>query len=114
MWSGSFDGQPSGMAIFEATDEEANKFYEEYSNACENVLTHYLYQWDAMPILSVLSKWLKELLIFCRINMKNESCRICGCKIDEHTKCKRCSLITATICICCKKIDKIQTHLHFD
>ena len=27
MWSGSFNNQPSSMAIFEATDEEANKFY---------------------------------------------------------------------------------------
>ena len=56
MWSGSFNEQPSSMAIFEATEEEAKKFYKEYSNACENVLTHYLYQWDAMPILPVLSK----------------------------------------------------------
>ena len=56
MWSGSFSGQPSGMAIFEATDEEANKFYQQYSDACEGVLVHHLYQWDAMPILSVLSK----------------------------------------------------------
>ena len=44
------------MAVFEATDEEANKFYKEYSDACETVLIHHLYQWDAMPILSVLSK----------------------------------------------------------
>ena len=44
------------MTIFEATDEEANKFYQEYSDACENVLVHYLYQRDAMPILSILSK----------------------------------------------------------
>lgn len=56
MWSGSFNNQPSSMAIFEATDEEANKFYKEYSDVCENVLVHYLYQWDAMPILSVISK----------------------------------------------------------
>ena len=56
MWSGSFNDQPSSMAIFEATDEEANKFYKEYSDACENVLVHYMYKWDAMPILSILSK----------------------------------------------------------
>ena len=40
----------------EATDEDAKKFYQEYSDACENVLVHHMYQWDAMPILSVLSK----------------------------------------------------------
>ena len=56
MWSGAFNNHPSSMAVFEATDEEANKFYQEYSKACENLLVHYLYQWDAMPILSVLSK----------------------------------------------------------
>ena len=43
MWSGSFNNQPSGMAVFEATDEEANKFYKEYSDACETVLVHHLY-----------------------------------------------------------------------
>lgn len=56
MWSGSFNGQPSGMAIFEATDDVAKKFYKEYSTVCENILVHHMYQWDAMPILSVLSK----------------------------------------------------------
>ena len=56
MWSGSFNDQPSSMAVFEATDEEAKKFYQEYSDACENVLVHHMYQWDAMPILSILSK----------------------------------------------------------
>jgi len=56
MWSGSFNDQPSSMAIFETTDEKAKKFYQEYSDACEDVLIHHLYEWDAMPILSVLSK----------------------------------------------------------
>lgn len=55
MWSGSFSNQPSSMAVFEATDNEANQFYQDYSDACEHVLVHYLYQWDAMPILSTLS-----------------------------------------------------------
>ncbi|MBT5201618.1 MAG: hypothetical protein HOK63_01680 [Thaumarchaeota archaeon] len=56
MWSGSFSDQPSSMAVFEATDEDAKKFYQEYSDVCENILVHHMYQWDAMPILSVLSK----------------------------------------------------------
>ena len=56
MWSGSFSNQPSSMAVFEATNDEAKRFYKEYSDACEELLVHYMYQWDAMPILSVLSK----------------------------------------------------------
>ena len=56
MWSGSFSGHPSGMAVFEATEQDAKKFYHEYAEACKNVLVHHMYQWDAMPILSVLSK----------------------------------------------------------
>lgn len=55
MWSGSFKDHPSGMAVFEATKEEAKQFYQEYSDACENTLVHYLYEWDAMPILSIIS-----------------------------------------------------------
>ena len=56
MWSGSFSDQPSSMAVFEATDEDAKKFYQEYSDVCENILVHHMYQWDAMPLLSILAK----------------------------------------------------------
>ena len=56
MWSGAFDNQRSSMAVFEATDEEAREFFKKYESICSNVLNYYLYQWDAMPILSVLSK----------------------------------------------------------
>ena len=56
MWSGSFNTQPSSMAVFEATEQDAKKFYAEYSKECDGVLVHHMYQWDAMPILSVLSK----------------------------------------------------------
>ena len=31
MWSGSFNNQPSSMAVFEATNNEAKIFYKEYS-----------------------------------------------------------------------------------
>jgi len=44
--------------------------------------------------------------------MKEELCRICGCNMDEYTKCEKCSLIVSTICKCCQKIDQIQTHTH--
>ncbi len=55
MWSGSFENQPSSMAVFEATEKEAQEFFKKYENICSGVLTYYLYQWDAMPLLSVLS-----------------------------------------------------------
>jgi len=56
MWSGPFDNEQSSMAVFEATENEAKDFFKKYDDACSKVLTSYLYQWNAMPILSVLSK----------------------------------------------------------
>jgi len=56
MWSGAFDNQVSSMAVFEATEQEAKEFFKKYENICSGILTYELYQWDAMPILSVLSK----------------------------------------------------------
>lgn len=56
MWSGPFNHEQSSMAIFEATENEARAFFKRYDDACSKVLTSYLYQWDAMPILSVLSR----------------------------------------------------------
>jgi len=45
--------------------------------------------------------------------MKEELCRICGCKIDGFKKCLKCDLIIKTICNCCQKIGIIQTHIHW-
>ena len=56
MWSGAFDNELTSMAVFEATEIEAKEFYKKYENVCSGILNYYLYQWDAMPILSVLSK----------------------------------------------------------
>ena len=56
MWSGGFDNEQSSMAVFEATEDEAKEFFKKYENICSGVLNYYLHQWDAMPILSVLSK----------------------------------------------------------
>jgi len=56
MWSGAFDNQISSMAVFEATEHEAKEFFKKYENICSGILTYELYQWDAMPILSILSK----------------------------------------------------------
>ncbi len=55
MWSGSFDNEISSMAVFEATESEANDFYKKYDRYCSGVLEYTMYQWDAMPILSILS-----------------------------------------------------------
>lgn len=55
MWSGGFDNEQSSMAVFEATDDEAQEFFKKYENICSGILNYHLYQWDAMPILSVLS-----------------------------------------------------------
>lgn len=56
MWSGPFDNENSSMAVFEATETEAREFFKKYDDVCSDVLTSYLYQWDAMPLLSVLAK----------------------------------------------------------
>ena len=45
----------SSMAIFEATEPEAREFFKKYDSVCSGVLEYSMYQWDAMPILSVLS-----------------------------------------------------------
>ena len=55
MWSGAFNDNKTGMAVFEATEQEASQFYEKHNKICSDVLEHFLYQWDAMPLLSFLS-----------------------------------------------------------
>ena len=54
VWSGSLDNNTSGMAIFEGTEQEAHKFFEENKKICSDVLDSYLYQWGALPFLSLL------------------------------------------------------------
>ena len=56
IWSGPLDNNVTGMAVFEGTEEEAKSFYSQYHKICSETLEHHLYQWDAMPILSLLSK----------------------------------------------------------
>ena len=55
MWSGAFNDNATGMAIFDATEQEANEFYDKYDQICSGILEYTMYQWDAMPILSLLS-----------------------------------------------------------
>lgn len=56
MWSGAFDNEASSMAVFEATEQEAKEFFKKYGDVCSDVLEYKTYQWDAMPILSIISK----------------------------------------------------------
>ncbi len=54
LWSGPFNDNKTGMAIFEATEDEANRFYDKYDKICSGVLSYHLYQWDSIPLLSML------------------------------------------------------------
>ena len=56
IWSGAFNDNATGMAVFEGTEQEANEFYDKYDKICSGVLKYSMYQWDAMPVLSVLSR----------------------------------------------------------
>ena len=56
MWSGAFNDNAKGMAVFEGTEIEANEVYIKYDKICSGVLEYSMYQWDAMPVLSILSK----------------------------------------------------------
>ena len=55
MWSGSLGNGRSGMAVFEATRGDAEAVFQKYRDACGESLDCFLYEWDAMPILSLLS-----------------------------------------------------------
>lgn len=55
MWSGTFNDSATAMAVFEGTEKEANDFYQKYDKICSGILEYSMYQWDAMPILSLLA-----------------------------------------------------------
>ena len=54
IWSGPFDDNRTGMAVFEATPGEARDFYDKYDKVCSGILDYHLYQWSAIPFLSSL------------------------------------------------------------
>ena len=54
IWSGSFDDNKTAMSVIETTKPEAEEFYAKYSNATNAFLSTYMYQWDAMPLLSLI------------------------------------------------------------
>ena len=54
IWSGPFDDNRTGMAVFEATPDEARDFYAKYDKVCSGILDYHLNQWSAIPFLSSL------------------------------------------------------------
>ncbi len=54
IWSGPLSDDKTGMAIFEGTKEEADRFYDNYDKICSGILEYHLYQWESMPLLGVL------------------------------------------------------------
>lgn len=53
IWSGPFNDNKTGMAIFEATEKDANRFYDKYDKICSGVLSYHLNRWDSFPLLSM-------------------------------------------------------------
>lgn len=53
LWSGPLDDNKTGLAIFEATGEEAHELFEENKRITSDVLDSYFYHWGAFPFLSV-------------------------------------------------------------
>ena len=61
IWEGSFDDNKTSMAIFEATEEKARKYFAKYNKVCLKSLVNKLYQWDALPLLSILARIEKKI-----------------------------------------------------
>jgi len=53
--SGPLDNNKTGLAIFEATENEAKQLLDEHKRASSDTLDSYLYHWDALPFLSLLN-----------------------------------------------------------
>ena len=56
MLSGPFDNETSSMTVVAATQTEAAGLFERWQRICSGFLVSEMYRWDAMPILSVLSR----------------------------------------------------------
>ncbi len=54
IWSGSFDDNKTAMSVIEATKNEAESFYTRYDNVTKSFLATYMYEWNAMPLLSLI------------------------------------------------------------
>ena len=56
IWSGSFDDNKTAMSVIEGTKPEIDAFFKKYDDACKLFLSSYMYQWDAMPLLSLIGQ----------------------------------------------------------
>ena len=56
IWSGSFNDGNASMSVIEGSKIEAESFFTKYDSTCKSFLSSYMYQWDAMPILSLLGR----------------------------------------------------------
>jgi uncharacterized protein YciI len=53
IWSGPLSDNKTGIAIFEGTKEDADRFSEIYGSICSGILNFEMYKWDAIPFLSM-------------------------------------------------------------
>ena len=56
IWSGSFDDNKTAMSVIEGDKDTAESFFNTYNDACKSFLSSYMYQWDAMPLLSLIGQ----------------------------------------------------------
>ena len=61
IWAGSFDDKKTSMAIFEAVEDKARKYFDNYSKICLDSLDSNIYQWDALPLFTILQRIQGEL-----------------------------------------------------
>ncbi len=54
IWSGSFDDNKTAMSVVEGTKSDIDAFFKKYDDTCKSFLSSYMYQWDAMPLLSLI------------------------------------------------------------
>ncbi|MDP3779576.1 MAG: hypothetical protein Q8Q69_00085 [Nitrosopumilaceae archaeon] len=52
--SGPFDDNKTSLTIFHGSEDEVRKFHEQHKKVTSDVLDTYVYQWDALPVLSLL------------------------------------------------------------
>ena len=56
IWAGSFDDKKTSMVIFEAIEEKARNYFENYSKICSDSLDIKIHQWDALPLFTILER----------------------------------------------------------
>ena len=48
IWSGPFGQDAGGMAVFEATKDEASRFVCDYGKIASEIIAYNLYKWDVL------------------------------------------------------------------